>query len=292
MHALVFRIVCFVLTRMDLVNFISWGKKPKKQKNTTSCWNYRFLPSWGKAHPPSFPFMLNVVSISALLLPFPVEGQKPLGALGKVWSICKLGASHVVPPVPPTQPSPKCPASRRCHPSAAITAIAKAAFTGLLKRQISFIVSSLSAFSNHSHGFALFILIVLLMIRVILCLQLSQRSEGLAVSNRRRERVCRLTPRSSTSIDFPSVCEWQRWALFFFFFFNSYLVFALHSSPTSQRKAVCSSPGATRAFTEAHPRRKQGPCRCEALLNKSAHTCFFSYCFRLFSSGPFGVSIS
>lgn len=31
----------------------------------------------------------------------------------------------------------------------------------------------------------------------------------------------------------------------FFFFLNSYLVFSLHSSPTSQRKAVCSSPGAT-----------------------------------------------
>lgn len=63
---------------------------------------------------------------------------------------------------------------------------------------------SLSVFSNHSHGFALFTLIVLLIIGVILCLQLAQRSPGLAVSDRVPERECRPPPHSSSCIDCPS----------------------------------------------------------------------------------------
>lgn len=56
------------------------------------------------------------------------------------------------PPCPPTSPSPAVlwPGS---HPPAAIAGSSEAAFTQLLKGQISSIVSSLSAFSNHSHGF-------------------------------------------------------------------------------------------------------------------------------------------
>lgn len=152
--------------------------------------------------------MPNVVSISAFLLPLPIEGQERRGALGKGGEKSEASANwarvtwsrQVLPPrlplsvlevgaavhLQPLQPSPR-QHSLDCQ------------------RQISSIVSSLSAFSNHSHGFALFILIVLLIIRVILCLQLSQRSQGLAVSNHGLGTVCRLTPHSSTSIDFPSV---------------------------------------------------------------------------------------
>lgn len=118
----------------------------------------------------------------------------------------------------PTPPPSKVSPSPGCHPSTTIMGLSKAAFTRLLKRQISSIVSSLSAFSNHSHGFALFILIVLLIIRVILCLQLSQRSQGLAVSKCGLGRVCRLTPHSPASTDFPSVWAWPWWLLFFPFF--------------------------------------------------------------------------
>ena len=72
--------------------------------------------------------------------------------------------------------------------------ISEAAFTQLLKGQISSILSSLSAFSNHSHSFVLFILMVLLMTGIILCLQLPQRSRGLAMSNWGPERAVALSP--------------------------------------------------------------------------------------------------
>ena len=108
--------------------------------------------------------------------------------------------------------------------------ISEAAFTQLLKGQISSIVSSLSAFSNHSHGFVLFILIVLLMIGVTLCLQLPQRSQGLAVSNWGPERAMAAYFHSSPSIDFPSMWEWQRWLLLVLF---SLLLFSLQPSLTS-----------------------------------------------------------
>lgn len=67
-----------------------------------------------------------------------------------------LGKCHSPPhpptPRPPTSPSPAVlwPGS---HPPAAIAGSSEAAFSQLLKGQISSIVSSLSAFSNHSHGF-------------------------------------------------------------------------------------------------------------------------------------------
>lgn len=117
----------------------------------------------------------------------------PWRKAGKVWSVGKLGSGHVV-TASFSQPSSPQMFWVSGHPAATITGISEAAFAHLLKGQISFIVSSLSAFSNHSHGFALFILIVLLIIGVILCLQLSQRSQRLAVSNSGSERIVEVYP--------------------------------------------------------------------------------------------------
>lgn len=97
------------------------------------------------------------------LMPWRERGKTEANASRALGHV--LAASSSTPALPQLLPS--------CYPSAAIQGISMAAFTQLLKGQISSLVSSLSAFSNHSHGFALFILIVLLMIGVVLCLQLS-----------------------------------------------------------------------------------------------------------------------
>lgn len=188
---------------MNSLNFIFWGK------NNIGYWNYStdFFNLRGKLFFSPFP---SAVSTSALLLLSPVEA-------GRIHASANWARGHVVIASFPHPARSQVSCSPDCHPSATIPGNSKAAFTQLLKRQISSVVSSLSPFSNHSHGFALFILIVLLIIGVILCLLPSQRSQGLAVSNWGPERAVEAYPHSSTSIDFPSVWE-RQWGLLFSFF--------------------------------------------------------------------------
>lgn len=209
--------------------------------------------------------------------------------VGKVWNICNLGPrSRDKCQLLPSPPPSKCPTSSDSHLYATIMGISEAAFTQPLKGQISSIVSSLSAFSNHSHGFMLFILIVLLMIGVTLCLQLPQRSQGLAVSNWGPERAMAAYFHSSPSIDFPSVWEWPRWLLLVL---SSRLLFFLAALPHfSLEKAVCSHHCDTRGFTETNPHWKQGRYIGHCLI-KSACTWFFLYSFSLLSSQSFNTDI-
>lgn len=121
-----------------------------------------------------------------------------------------LGQCHPHPNPPSPSPAVLWPGSR---PPAAFAGSSETAFTQLLKGQISSIVSSLSAFSNHSHGFCAlhpncafdywghFVPSAFPEVTEISCVQSRLRESG-GLSH------------SFTSIDFPSVWEWQGWLLF------------------------------------------------------------------------------
>lgn len=70
--------------------------------------------------------------------------------VGQIWSNWERSSPHL--------PCLRRWRSHGGHPSETIKTIFKAAFTELLREQISSTVSSLSVFSNHRHGFVLFIL--------------------------------------------------------------------------------------------------------------------------------------
>lgn len=95
----------------------------------------------------------------------------------------------------------------------------------------------MSVFSNHSHGFALFTLIVLLITGVILCLQLAQRSPGLAVSDRVPERECGLLPIHPAALIAPQrePTVAGRWLLSFL---KDHVLLSLQPSQASQEKAL------------------------------------------------------
>lgn len=166
------------------------------RKTNTWYWNYTFFsllgetPSAGptptSTPPPCFPAL-------ELFQPPSCSGTDtawyPGGRPGKSEASASWAPGHMVTASSSPPRGPQGVLWVRCHPSATTMSISEATFTQLLKRQISSIVSSLCALSNHSHGFALFILMVLLIIGVILYLQLSQRSQRLAVSNRGPERA-------------------------------------------------------------------------------------------------------
>lgn len=167
---------------------------------------------------------------------------------------------HLVIAIPPTPTSPF-PAALwpGSHPPAAISGSSEAAFTQLLKGQISSMVSSLSAFSNHSHGFCAlhpncafdywghFVPSAFPEVTEISCVQSRPRESG-GLSPFIHLHWFPLGLRVARVVPFP--------------FLYSHLTFFLHLHPISPwRKVVCSDG----CGTEANPGRKRGKYGSRAL---------------------------